>query len=240
MWLESTRALKGFEALLAASDTEIKRRVEAVIGNENSLGGEEFDFVFCREVISHVRELVPFIAGVDQHVDSEGIFFIEDGNNLLNPYSLFSSTLKGLICEFKGGVACADFKAPYRVQREEIIRRSFPEMGASTVEFLSKKTQGMWGDEILVAVRQYANTGKISRKTSYRFRDPVTGQCEERILNPYALAKFLGKMSYDVMVKPYFGKFEVEHRSLAGCIKKFPLSCALSPHFWIVARKALN
>lgn len=227
-------SIEGFNMLLSI-DTSVK--VKAEVGDEYSLGEERFDIIFCSEMLSHVHEVRPFIKEITKHINPDGTLFITDGNNMLNPYSLlYTSLYKGVVCEYKGGVAFADFKPSYLEQRKEIIQKEFPNLDEKKVAKLARKTRGLWGNGISRAVKEYLETGSISLKSSYPFRDPVTGQCEERCLNPYTIKRILIKEGYEVKIKPYFGKFESRYE-IGRCIAKLPLSVVLSPVFNIIAKK---
>jgi SAM-dependent methyltransferase len=232
--------------------------IEIVCGDflDYEFAEESFDFALMRESISHVRDTQRLLVKTKRILAPRGCVCITDNNN-----SLF---LPKRIQDWKGwrkseyGPIDAETAAgwkevsriPFRDSRAIIIRSAYPFLDDKVVSQLAKKTQGMFREEIIQAVKEYVGRGTISKKPSFRYRNPYTGEYPEFLFNPWALMGDLKKMGFECkLVSPSqtFGSFEPSpikrsllkvYRGLVTCSPVI-LTPFIYPTFRVIGRKLI-
>jgi hypothetical protein len=112
-----------------------------------------------------------------------------------------------------------DIPLPYFVIRREMIHDRFPEMDPLKIDFLSRATAGMFGEEIFNAVEDFKKNGKIPNIPKFRYRNPITGEYPEKEINPFALKEMLKRVGFDVSFVPHF--YSQSFRDLEMLVKRF-------------------
>jgi hypothetical protein len=76
----------------------------------------------------------------------------------------------------------------------------------------------MYGKEIKSALSEFKETGKITNRKRFKYRNPITGEFPERSLNPYTISKSLRRKGFSCLALPtfFFGKLT----GFKGNIKK--------------------
>ena len=76
--------------------------------------------------------------------------------------------------------------------------KNFPELSERQTKLLSRETQGLWGEEIMQEVKRFIKTGKINKNSGFPYRNPITGELQEYLFNPYDLGKKLRNQGFVV------------------------------------------
>jgi len=100
-----------------------------------------------------------------------------------------------------------------------MILDRFPHMDLRKLNLLSKKTAGMFGNEIFEAIREFEEKGEISKPPKFLYRNPITGEFPEREINPFDLKMMLMKKGFKVSFIPYF--YSESFRDKEMIIKRF-------------------
>jgi len=220
-----------FKKLLLYLNSEIKN-VKPVLGDSSKIEypDEYFDVVIANETFSHFREMREAMREVYRVLKTGGRFLLRDGNN-----SLF---LLGRIRRRRfwrrveiGPIDLSSFRStdiplPYFEVRRKMINEKFPQMGLKKVNFLSRVTSGMFGDEIFKAVHEFEKSGVISERPKFRYRNPMTGEFPEKELNPFTLKCMLEKIGFEVSFIPHFysasfGDIEMTVKHLLYWIERY-------------------
>ena len=104
-----------------------------------------------------------------------------------------------------------------------MILDKFPQMDSKKLRLLSRKTAGMFGGEIFEAVREFEETGKISKRPEFSYRNPMTGEYPEKEINPFLLKKTLQRVGFEVSFIPHF--YSESFRNFEMTVKRF--------YYWI-------
>jgi SAM-dependent methyltransferase len=199
--------------------------VKPVLGDSSNIEypNEYFDVAITNETFSHIREMEKSIVEVHRVLKAGGSFLIRDGNN-----SLFIPgriTRRRFWRRIEQGPVdpswfrSTDIPLPYFAIRQKKILDKFPQMDAVKIDFLSRATAGMFGEEIFKAVEDFEKNGKIPNKPIFRYRNPITGEYPEKEINPFALKKMLKRVGFDVSFVPHF--YSQSFRDLEMAVKRF-------------------
>ena len=150
-----------------------------------------------------------------------GRLSLYDDNKKLLLLNLFEHRRLWKRCE-KGPLDNATIRGtaerlPYGEMRKKIILNLKPTCNPSKLQYLVKKTAGMYGKELESAVSEFNKTGKIENRKSFKYRNPKTGEFPERPLNPYIIIKALRSRGFACRALPTF--FFVRSTGLKGSIK---------------------
>jgi ubiquinone/menaquinone biosynthesis C-methylase UbiE len=198
-----------FKKLLLYLNSEIQN-VKPVLGDSSKIEypNEYFDVVITNETFSHIRDMEKSIAEVHRVLKVGGSFLIRDGNN-----SLFipgKITRRRFWRRIEQGpidpswFRSTDIPLPYFTIRQKMILENFPQMDPVKIEFLSRATAGMFGDEIFKAVEDFEKNGKVVNKPAFPYRNPTTGEYPEKEINPFSLRKLLEGAGFEASFIPYF------------------------------------
>jgi SAM-dependent methyltransferase len=220
----NTEKIDLFKRLLFYLGSEIKN-IKPILGDSSKIEypDEYFDVIIANETFSHIREVEESTNEAYRVLKPGGYFLIRDGNN-----SLF---LLGKIRRWRfwrrieqGPVdpswfRSTDIPLPYFEVRRKMILDKFPQMDLKKLNLLSKKTAGMFGNEIFEAIREFEEVGEVSKRPKFRYRNPMTGEFPERELNPFDLKMMLTKRGFKVSFIPYF--YSESFRDKELMIKRF-------------------
>jgi ubiquinone/menaquinone biosynthesis C-methylase UbiE len=213
-----------FKKLLLYLNPEIKN-VKPVLGDSSKIEfpGEYFDVIIANETLSHVRGIEESIREVYRVLKPGGSFLIRDGNNSL--FLLGKIMRRRFWRRIEQGPVdpswfrSTDIPLPYFMIRREMIHDRFPEMDPLKIDFLSRATAGMFGEEIFNAVEDFEKNGKIPNIPKFRYRNPITGEYPEKEINPFALKEMLKRVGFDVSFVPHF--YSQSFRDLEMLVKRF-------------------
>lgn len=217
-----------FKKLLLYLNSEIKN-VKPVLGDSSKIEYPDkyFDAIIANESLSHVREIEESVGEVYRVLKPGGTFLIRDGNNSL--FLLGRIRRRRFWKRIEQGpidpslFRSTDIPLPYLEIRRKIIKEKFHQMNPEKIDFLSKETAGMFGEEIFEAVKEYEINGKIVNKPIFTYRNPITGEYPEKEINPFSLKIMLERVGFEVSFIPHF--YSESFRDLEMAIKRF--------YYWI-------
>lgn len=169
---------------------------------------QTFDVVIANEVFSHIRDCDTSLREVFRVLKPGGRFLVRDGNNSvflpgrMKRRRFWKRVERGPV--EPSWYRSTDIPLPYVEIRKKMIMDQFPRMDDGRIEWLSKETAGMHGNEIIEAVKEFENSGKTIRKPKFPYRNPVTGEYPEREINPFIFKSDLKKLGFKVSFVPYF------------------------------------
>ena len=205
----NTEKIELFGKLLSHLGAEVKN-VKPILGDSLKIQypDEYFDVAVANEVFSHVREMEQSINEVHRVLKPEGRFLVRDGNNSL--FLLGRIKRRAFWRRMEQGpvdpswLRATDIQLPYFAIRQKMIADKFPQMDTLKIDFLSRSTAGMVGEEIFRAVEEFEKNGKITHKPVFPYRNPVTGEYPEKEINPFSLKRMLQTMGFQVSFTPHF------------------------------------
>jgi len=169
---------------------------------------QTFDVVIANEVISHLRDCETSLKEIFRVMRPGGRFIVRDGNNgLFLPGRLqrrrfWKRIERGPIDP--SWFRSTDIPLPYVEIREKMITDQFPQMNYGRIKWLSKETAGMYGSEIIEAVKRFEINRKTIEKPNFSYRNPLTGEYPEKEINPFIFRKNLKTFGFKVAFVPYF------------------------------------
>jgi SAM-dependent methyltransferase len=244
-----TEKICGFKSLLKFVNME-DGHVKLELGDALNTGFSDrtFDVIIVNDVLSHVSELEKFLEEISRLLVPGGRLYLYDDNNKLFLPNMFEHRRLWKRCE-KGPLDIltlrgTDEHLPYAEIRKKMILNLEPYCSPSNLEYVVKKTAGMYGKELESAVAEFRMTGKIKKHKGFKYRNPKTGEFPERPLNPYMISKALRNRGFSSRALPTF--FFVKSIGLKGSIKKVlslifrmipSLSFIIAPSFRILSMK---
>ena len=215
-----------------------------------------FDIVILKDAISHIRDTELLLDKVKKILRLGGTLYISDGNNILFCPNIirirrnWKRSEHGPIPEDIVKYGRKVDRLSFFEARVNIIKELCPSLNDEIVKLLAYKTRGMYGDEIVEAVKEFISKGKVSRAASFPYRNPYTGEFPELGFNPFKLARSLKQRGFSCKFVPppwaYTGRgpsVSVLKNALATILSPFLkilpsfLLPLLSPSFHITARK---
>ena len=194
--------IANFNKLVSFLKIEKEVRGELADACMQSSDARVFDAVTCNEVISHVRDLDGFLDSTLRLLVPGGRIVIRDGNNALNKAIVIDQQRIQHKSEY-GPVDGTGLEKPYRQMRYDMIRDRFPQLEHSVAQRLAENTKGLWGEQISEVVEKYFRTGNLNQVVEYQFRNPLTGEYQERLFDPLELAGRLRAIGFrSVRVHP--------------------------------------
>ncbi len=205
----NTEKIEVFNRLLCYLGQETKN-VKPVLGDSSKIEypDESFDVVITNEALSHVKEMKASIDEVHRVLKYGGIFLVRDGNNSL----FFVGRMRRRRFWRKielgpvdpSAFRSTDIPLPFIEVRRKMILEKFPQLNEEETKFLSRRTAGMFGKEIIEAVEEFCAKGKVSKQPEFPYRNPMTGEFPEREINPFSLRRVLIDRGFEVSFIPYY------------------------------------
>jgi SAM-dependent methyltransferase len=166
--------------------------IDAICGDflDYDFGEEKFDVVIMNESISHVRDTSELLTKTKKILRSGGCMWIKDCNNGLflpkriQVWKQWKKSEHGPKDSKMATIGREVDRLPFFEARMNIIQSQDSLLDEKTVKKLAKETQGMFGEEITQAIEEYKKEKKISKKPSFRYRNPYTGEYPELCFNP--------------------------------------------------------
>ena len=192
----SKEMIDGFNVLLE-SFPELD--IEPILGDFLLAECEEqsYDVVILNEAISHVTDTEVLLNKIQFILRPQGKLFIADSNNEAFFASRFARRRKWKMKEYRPlpesearSVRAVD-SLPFFQARQEIIRANFPSLDDDQISLFAKKTQGLYGETLILACTELQATGKTLQRASFPYRNPYTGEFPELGFNPFKLTKEL-------------------------------------------------
>lgn len=239
--------IRTFETYLSFLDLPL--RTYPRLGDVAAMPYEDagFDIVLSIEAISHYRDAETFLDEAARVLRPGGHLIIADGNNLRHAPTRRKT--REIWTAFELGPATEDVhghrvEKPFVEMRREMIRGAFPHLSDEELDMLSRQTAGLWGDEVVHAVRAYVERGEAPGRPwdgETCPLDPVNGYYIERLLDPLELGASIRRRGFRVRVRPYMGgaRGGLVHRinEMATQPALARLVLPFTPSFRILARK---
>jgi len=217
------------------------------------------DVVVLADAISHIRDTQLLLNKIEHVLSPGGHLYLLDGNNdMFLPGRIWRRKFWER-CEHGPSAQGGDFhgraveRLCFHDARMEIIKSHQPFLDYQTLKTIARRTQGMYGQEIVEAAAEYLNKGTISAKPSFPYRNPYTGEYPELGFNPFSLVKQLRKRRFDAnIVTPPLVQVGItvglsRPKSVVAdlvchLLKRFPRTLVpfFCPSFAILATKASN
>ena len=234
-----------------------KYEINAMLGDflQIEFAKDSFDRIIIKEAISHIRDTNLLLDKIRDILRPGGIVYISDENNDLFLPSRLKSRRAWKVSEI-GPVPENIAKYGRNVDklcfldaRMEIIKRAFPLIDEEKVKYLSKKTQGLYGDILVRACEEFIATGKYCAEASFPYRNPYTGEFPELGISPFKLAKELRIRGFRSFFMPpfysYLGpapgypRWKDVAAKISRIIFRFPerIFPFISPKFQLIAKK---
>ncbi len=189
----------------------LRGRIEAVAGSVNDLpfADGEFDVILSLEAISHYLDYRPFLAEAHRVLRPGGVLVVSDGNNGLNPLIRSKTAAMWASHEVDPGPRSTDTDSPFLFvpRRQQIIEAAFPALEVEEAHRLALHTSGMVREQIVDAIRDYLETGRLPRGPYRRGELSIHPDHEvamERLFNPYALGKEIESYGFRCKVRGHW------------------------------------
>lgn len=208
----SKEMIEGFQKLIKRFP---KLDIEAKMGDFllTEYPPSSFDAIFLVEAISHIRDTHFLLDKIKDVLRPNGVLYISDGNNDFFVPSRIRARIdwkkaeKGPIDENTTKYGRKVDKLCFFDARVKIIRNVLKgyaksELDDRMLKLIAKKTQGMWGEEINKATKEFIITGKIKSKASFPYRNPYTGEFPEMGFNPFKLINELSRKGFQCRFVP--------------------------------------
>lgn len=158
---------------------------------------QSFDGVMANCVISHVRDLEGFLKEAHRLLRPGGVFFLSDENN-----SLYLPARRRRRRGWRQMEAEPD--GPFFAARRAYIGEHFPKLGGNELMEAVRLTRGLVAEEILSAVRERQEKGRVTAKPDFLYRHPADGQYPERELNPFWMMRKFQEAGFAPELLPAF------------------------------------
>ena len=192
-----------------------------------------FDGVMANCVISHARDLEGFLKEAHRLLRPGGIFFLSDENN-----SLFLLSRRRRHRGWRQMEAEPD--GPYFAARRAYIGEHFPALTGNELTEAVRLTRGHVADQILSAVREWRETGRVPAKPDFLYRHPIDGQYPERELNPFWMLRKFREAGLEPEILPAFFSRKIERHPRQVVKDVLRLFCTrwptLSVYVWPIMR----
>lgn len=193
----------GLKKLLIFLNLQNDKSIKVIHGDilTHNFKNIKFDVVLTIEFISHVRDLDLLFKKISSILKPGGVFYIKDYRNLLCPKQFFATRKIWKITEFgnKNELKNLNQKKNFYQIRKEIIKKNFSQISDQKINSLAKKTKGLTESEIIRAINSHLKTGRKVKSKKY-CRHPITGEFQERLLNPFKLMNSLQKYGFHTLL----------------------------------------
>lgn len=164
------------------------------------------DLICSVDVLEHIYNLSGWFASLALIQGDFSLLFMTSANSA-NPYVARRIKKMQRIAEYDGvektsGWKERDTHASFLSVRAELIRNKFPELELREVKQLAAQTRGLRKDDILEAVNEYLQTGRISFGVDHPTNtcDPMTGNWVENLIDTEQLKKTIERNHLSVNI----------------------------------------
>jgi 2-polyprenyl-3-methyl-5-hydroxy-6-metoxy-1,4-benzoquinol methylase len=240
------------ECLASINRMQTKLDVTTLVGDICTMKLEpgSFDGIYCSEAIEHVRSLDMMFDNCHTLLKPGRRLLIVNDSNRFNT-SVRSATFQMWKerdsswehAEFLKTVRPVEHRdaKPYAVMREEIIRRTNPDIATDVCAQIVAATAGLSEPQIIETTRNYRPGTLLPTPPPFSWcRNPVTGEYAERLLDPFEIAEMLRKRGFKAQILHAFRRFPFR---LLNAIAFRPLNVGLfnlRPAFVVVAEKTAD
>ena len=169
-----------------------------------------FDVVLSIEAVSHYLEVDRFAAEAARVLKPGGVLIVSDGNNGMNPFirrrnhRIWAAFERGPSNRFVDNYPVGTC---YEERRRAFIDRRCPQLGEEDRARLARETFSMTFDQVAEACDRFQQRGVFPGRRFRRGVMPVDpdGSVQERLLQPYRLARVLERCGFEARVHGYWG-----------------------------------
>ena len=187
------------------------------------------------DVIEHIYDIPGFLRKCKLIPGKSLRLVFGSGANESNPVIKHKLQKGHLFFEFQEkpktyGYKQRDSLKSFYELRREIITNYTNSLTKEEVEIITKQTRGLRNDDIIKQVENYKLTGKLNYSPNHPTNtcDPMNGNWNEQLLNPYNLANILREQGFDTdVLEGYWGDGIVWYKTFIKRI--FNLIILLSP-----------
>lgn len=220
-------SVKDVEALIKHLDLKLDLLIYGDIDNVVSEIKQQKivpDLICSFDVLEHIYNLEEWFTKTKTLETPFSLCFMTSANGA-NPIVRKRLKKIHLEAEFKQknkvfGWKERDATIPFYKIREHIILEKAPNITNSNLEKLVKATRGLKQEDIVLVVKEFLETTKISRQPNHPTNtcDPYTGNWAERIIDLGQLKEFLEK-DKDTRVRFINSKYGYNHNKLLNIVK---------------------
>jgi SAM-dependent methyltransferase len=204
-----------------------------------------FDIVVSIEAISHYHEVDRFLSEAARVLRPGGTLIVVDTNNGNNV--LVRRKVRAIWELFENGppgsIPGHTVERPFITKRRDIAQKNFPTLSANELDMLARNTSGLWGEELLAALRAYAERGVAPQRVYGGGSpiDPLNGVYIEYLFDPLQLGRDVARQGLRASVHSYFGGarggvLNAANRVLSSAWLS-PLALKLAQGFIVVGKK---
>jgi 2-polyprenyl-3-methyl-5-hydroxy-6-metoxy-1,4-benzoquinol methylase len=207
---------------IGASLTELERR------------NIRCDIVTSRNVVEHIYKLDEFYGAIHEK-QPEALVYSSTTANKMNP----ASVLKHVLWHRK-------WEKVYRGKRATIIERLLPTISAEEKQRLAKATQGLGGDDLKAAIREFGKTKALPDPSIHRSNtcDPENGVWAEHLMSKDEYRRLINEEFYDVIFEAGFWDthYSKSYKNTAGRMlnriiaRKGGVAMRMAPFIYVIAR----
>lgn len=217
------------------------------------LRDRNFHVILLHDVLSHMRDPQSILNSCCGSLSTDtASICVYDGNNALWPFIYLTNRAYWETVEYGGEQAGRLLEGqphdePFAVKRRRIIVQHRADLSERQVSDLVRATMGMIQPEIIRAVDEILSSGRTTIRPIFKYRDPLSGEYAELVLNPLTLAKQLKSRGFRSI------RFLPPHHAPGGSLPRRLLKDALSaigkrspilglftsPSFHLIAKRAL-
>jgi 2-polyprenyl-3-methyl-5-hydroxy-6-metoxy-1,4-benzoquinol methylase len=207
-------------------------------------GAMAADVVVCRHMVSHVNDVEEFLSAMAGNLKPGGCLYIIDDRNALSPLTVWMTRKYQKQAESgrqeTDRLRANDTGLNFFETRKKMIREEM-ELDEQTILRYAALTAGLYGAQV-VGFARALHEGKRPQPPSFKYVNPLTGECYERLFNPYTIKRLLRSLGMKASVERPFMGFSIHDRGLKKWIgiaieTLHPLSLFFAPIYHIKAIK---
>ena len=198
----------------------------------------EFDGVLMKDTVSHLPANTPCYAEAFRVLKRGGSMLIIDDRNSLAPRSVWRAKKLWEVTESGGPeeLARRGLRSNLTEQRLRYIREHFPELSDDACRKLAIETRGYLNSQIAEFVKA-RETGSKPPESYAPCINPENGMIQERLINPFGLARELRAIGFKTKVLPPLD-WRAEPNAVRTIARTlWPASTVATAHFQILATR---